>query len=479
MKQKSLFLRYFLICASTVLLSLFILSSLLLLFVPRYFKSEKFELLSTNANIAANVTARNFVSNAYQGISPDLLKTSYELIAQTSESTLFFVNVKGTTLVCSDANACVHTTYNVDKETMQEILKGGWQELGDLSGMYKESYYSVAQPVKLPDGTPIGAIIVSSSAQTIKAIIWDVFKLFLLCALMVLLLSSVMVYAVTARMVRPLKQMAYATKCFSKGDFTQKITVMDNSEIGQLAVAFNNMATDLANLEDSRRNFIANVSHELKTPMTSIIGFVDGILDGTIQPEKQEHYLKIVSAEAQRLSRMVRSMLSIARIEAGEQKIIPKTFNINDTVCQALFSFESSIDEKGLSVEGLDLSEKFMVEADEDLVHQVVYNLVDNAVKFANNGGVISFNYFQQGANTYVGVRNSGDGLSQEECQKIFERFYKADRSRARDKSGFGLGLHIVKSIVNLHGGEVYVRSEEGNYTEFIFTLPTAKKSKK
>ncbi len=478
MKQKSLFLRYFLICASTVLLSLFILATLLLLFVPRYFKSEKFELLSKNANIAANFTAQNFISNAYQGLSHELLDNGYTLIAESSESTMFFLNVTGTTLVCSDKGACVHTTYTVPKDTVDKMLKGNWKELGNLSGMYKQPYYSVAKPVNLPDGRMIGAVVVSSSSETLRVLIFDIFKLFLLCALAVLMLSSILIYVVTSRMVRPLRQMAYATKCFSKGDFTQKISVVDNSEIGQLAVAFNNMATDLANLEDTRRNFIANVSHELKTPMTTIIGFVDGILDKTIPPEKHEYYLSIVSSEAKRLSRMVRSMLSIARIEAGEQTISPTSFDINDTVLKTLFSFESNIEEKRLSVEGIDIEEKFFVEADEDLVHQVIYNLIDNAVKFANEGGKISFNYFQKGPLTFVAVRNSGDGLSQEECKKIFERFYKTDRSRNRDKNGFGLGLHIVKSIVNLHGGEVYVQSEEGKYTEFVFSLPASKKKK-
>ncbi len=478
MKQKSLFLRYFLICASTVLLSLFILSTLLLLFVPRYFKSEKFELLSSNANIAANFTANNFISNAYQGLSHNLLDDGYSLIAQASESTIFFVNVNGTTLVCSHDGACVHTTYTVPKDTMDEILKGDWQELGLLSGMYKEPYYSVAQPVKLPDKRMIGAVIVSSSSQTMRDFIFDIFKLFLLCALAVLVLSSLLIYGVTTRMVRPLRQMAYATKCFSRGDFTKKISVTDNSEIGQLAIAFNNMSDDLANLEDSRRNFIANVSHELKTPMTTIIGFVDGILDGTIPPEKHEYYLSIVSSEARRLSRMVRSMLSIARIEAGEQTISPTCFDINDTVLKTLFSFENSIEAKNLSIEGVDLEEKFYVQADEDLIHQVLYNLIDNAVKFVDDGGAISFNYFSQGSQVFIAVRNTGDGLSEEECRRIFERFYKADRSRNRDKNGFGLGLHIVKSIVNLHGGEVYVRSEEGKYTEFVFSLPSVKKKK-
>ena len=250
-------------------------------------------------------------------------------------------------------------------------------------------------------------------------------------------------------------------------------------KVSELAEAFNNMSTDLANLETSRRTFIANVSHELKTPMTSIIGFVDGILDGTIEKENHEYYLKIVSSEAKRLSRIVRSMLSIERIEAGEQKISPTVFDINDVVCKTLFSFEGKIEEKNLEIKGLDLDEKFYVEADEDLIYQVVYNLIDNAVKFANENGAITINYLAQNQTTFVGIRNSGEGLSKEECQKIFERFYKTDRSRTKDKNGFGLGLHIVKSIVNLHGGNIFVNSEENKYTEFVFSLTTGKKQKK
>ena len=239
-------------------------------------------------------------------------------------------------------------------------------------------------------------------------------------------------------------------------------------------MAFNNMAKSLSNLEAMRRSFVANVSHELRTPMTSIAGFIDGILDGTIAPEKQTHYLHIVSEEVKRLSRLVRSMLNLSRIEAGELKVQTTQFNVLEVICETVFSFEQGINSKHLDIRGLD-TEKIMVEADPDLIHQVVYNLIENAVKFVNDGGYLEFNFNVDGRMTYVGIRNSGEGLSKEEIPKVFDRFYKTDRSRGMDKNGVGLGLYLVRSIINLHGGDIIVKSSPGEYTEFVFSIPTAK----
>ncbi len=225
-----------------------------------------------------------------------------------------------------------------------------------------------------------------------------------------------------------------------------------------------------------RRSFIANVSHELKTPMTSIAGFIDGILDGTIPQEKQRHYLTIVSDEVKRLSRMVRSMLNIAKIEAGEMKLKPTVFDVNEVVLSSIFTFEQMIEKKHLDIRGLEEG-KVMVEADEDLIHQVVYNLLENAVKFVNDGGYIEVSYTVEQKRTYIHIKNSGEGIPKEEISKVFDRFYKTDRSRSMDKTGVGLGLYIVRQIVNLHQGEVIVRSVEGEYCEFSFSVATAPKA--
>ena len=234
---------------------------------------------------------------------------------------------------------------------------------------------------------------------------------------------------------------------------------------------------DIEKEAERQQTFFQNASHELKTPMTSIAGFIDGILDGTIPPERERHYLTLVSDEVKRLSRLVRSMLNIAKIEAGEMKLNPTVFDVNESVLSSIFTFEQTIDAKHLEIRGLEDTGKIMVEADQDLIHQVVYNLLENAVKFANEGGYVEVSYTVDPKRTYINIKNSGDGIPKDEISKVFDRFYKTDRSRSMDKTGVGLGLYIVRSIVNLHQGEVIARSVEGEYCEFSFSVATAPKA--
>ncbi len=301
--------------------------------------------------------------------------------------------------------------------------------------------------------------------------------MYVISAALVMLIAFIIIYFVTSNMVRPLQDMLAATQSFSKGEFSIRVPVEGDDEIAMLAAAFNSMASSLAVMESTRRSFTANVSHELKTPMTTIGGFIDGILDGTIPPERQGYYLRIVSGEVQRLSRMVQSMLAIARIEAGELTIAPVPVEITDIVTRTVFTFEQRLEGKQIEVRGLD-AEKHLVEADADLIHQVVYNLVDNAVKFVDQGGYLEFAYHTEGNMTFISVKNSGAGVAPEEIPKLFDRFYKSDKSRSLDKNGVGLGLSIVKTIMNLHNGDIYIRSEPGQYTEFVFSLPTSVQKK-
>ena len=473
-RQKSIFSKYFIICVACVTLSVVILGVALLFFSTQHFRNERYDLLRKNAENAASLTVANYASNAFDFINYQTVHNGYRLLAVASDTEIFFTDYTGKTLVCSHDYSCVHKTYTVSEKIMEQVKKGEFSEMGRLDGMYKNSYYTVGIPVKTRGETTIGVIFVSSSAESMSGLTSKFTKTVMACILVVLLVAFIMLYAVTAQLVKPIRQMVKATRSFSKGDFTQRISVSDDREIGELALSFNNMAEDLALLESSHRSFVANVSHELKTPMTTIIGFVEGILDGTIPPEQHEHYLNIVLDESKRLSGVVRSMLNIARIETGETKLDITSFDINEVVCQALFPFEKKIEEKRLDIRGLDLEGKIMVDADKGLVHQVVYNLIDNAVKFASVDGYIEFRYIMDKNMAYISVVNSGEGISQEECRYIFDRFYKTDKSRSSDKHGVGLGLHIAKSIVKFHGGDIRVRSEQGKYTEFCFTLPTS-----
>ncbi len=266
--------------------------------------------------------------------------------------------------------------------------------------------------------------------------------------------------------------MSSAAKAFGNGDFSVRVKADTEDEIGQLGLAINNMANSLSNSEGMRRSFIANISHELKTPMTTISGFIDGILDGTIPPERQGHYLKIVSDEVKRLSRLVRSMLDLSKIDNGEMKLTPVTFDLSGTIFSTLLSFEQSIEEKNIDIRGLDGTAPMAVTGDQDLIHQVVYNLIENAVKFTNQDGYIFIGMADSIDRISVTIENSGLGIPTEELPLVFERFYKTDKSRSRDKIGVGLGLYLVKTILKLHGGDISVASTENEYCRFQFYLP-------
>ncbi len=252
-------------------------------------------------------------------------------------------------------------------------------------------------------------------------------------------------------------------------------TGYQNEEIEELAVAFNNMAASMQHSESIRQEFVANVSHELKTPMTTIAGYLDGILDGTIPPEKQRSYMELVSTEVRRLSRLVRNMLDVARLK--DQGIPPEKlsdFDICEEASQALLSFEQRINQKKLNVD-IDMPEfGLTVHAFADAVTQVLYNLLDNAVKFINEGGTLSIRVVQQGGKAVVTIGNTGPTIDPEELPLIFDRFHKTDKSRSTDRDGVGLGLYIVKTIVLTHGEDIYVTSRDDK-TEFTFTMPLKK----
>ena len=232
------------------------------------------------------------------------------------------------------------------------------------------------------------------------------------------------------------------------------------------------MAEALSASESMNRNFIANVSHELKTPMTTIAGFIDGILDGTIPKEKETYYLNIVSQEVKRLSRLVKTMLDLSKIDSGELKLRSARFDLSNTVFVALLSFEKNIEEKNIDIRGLEDCEPQFVDGDPDMIHQVLYNLLENAVKFTNQNGYIEIILKDMNDRHMVSIRNSGPGIPADEVGMIFERFYKTDKSRSQDKNGMGLGLYIVKTIIKLHGGEITVSSVENEFTLFEFWLP-------
>ena len=319
---------------------------------------------------------------------------------------------------------------------------------------------------------PIGTVFVTSSASHYTEYVVTIVKIFCSAGIVIFALIFSFVGVFSYQLTKPLVQMAKAAKAFGNGDFSIRVKANGNDEIGELARAFNTMADSLAASEGMRRSFIANVSHELKTPMTTIAGFIDGILDGTIPRERENYYLNIVTVEVKRLSRLVTSMLALSRIDSGELKMVKRKFNISETVLTTFLTFEQKIEERRIEIRGLEDNPPLYIEGDSDMIHQVVYNLVENATKFTNVGGRIDVDIEDKNSDVWVSITNTGPGIPPEQIGYIFDRFYKTDKSRSVDKNGMGLGLYIVKTIIRLHEGEISAESEEGKYTRFKFRLP-------
>lgn len=384
----------------------------------------------------------------------------------------------GTITACScGLQNCEHLGWQFNRQLLDEIPAEGALFRDSLHiGCYGELRMAALCRVQTREGG-LRYVVSSRSAAAVNQRLSEAIRANVLVVLLVMLLAVPVVWFITQRQMKPIKQMTAAARRMAHGQMDVRVDAddTDTAELNELALAFNNMAQALAKSEQKRQEFVANVSHELKTPMTTISGYMDGMLDGTIPPEQQPKYMEIISGEVKRLSRLVRSMLEVSRIQ--DQGIPPerkRSFDLCQTVGEVLLSFEQKINGKGLEVETELPDQGARTFADPDAITQVVYNLIDNAVKFCPEGGTLGLKIAQtKGGKYLVSVSNTGAGIPADELPLVFERFHKTDKSRSADREGWGLGLYIVKTIIMSHEEDIYVTSRDG-VTEFSFTMPKA-----
>ena len=341
--------------------------------------------------------------------------------------------------------------------------------------LLRENQLAYAVPI-MQEGQMQAAVLVTSPSDRWTGLLNVMSRTIVMACLWIMLAALIAVYFISERVSAPLKEMRRAAKDFAKGDFDRRVVVQGSDEVAELGIAFNQMAQSLENLEKTRNSFMAIVSHDLRSPMTTIAGFIDAIRDGVIPPEKQDHYLEIVSGEVHRLSRLVSDLLDVTRIQAGERKFVMKPFDVCEMGRQILISLEQQIDAKGLQVEFVCDEDSMMTLADHDAIYQTFYNICDNAVKFSCDGGVFRVSISRltdknQKNKLQVSIYNQGQGISEDDLPLVFERFYKGDKSRGLDRRGTGLGLYICKTIITAHGEEIWATSIEGKDCQFSFTL--------
>ena len=436
-------------------------------------QTEESTLRSTADSVSGLVEA---YSAAY--LNDWSFRINLAVAAGASENDILICDAEGTVRICAeDIQYCEHLGQTIGRNNAEHLFRSGSMSLpAAASRLYGEERLAVALPVRLEDGTPLCIILVSMPRAALTNLTGKTLQIFAMVALIVFVAAIAATPYLTRRETKPIRDMAQAAKQIAHGDYNVRVpTGYQNEEIEELAVAFNNMTLALQNSDTVRQEFVANVSHELKTPMTTIAGYLDGMTDGTIPEDKHDYYMNLVSSEVRRLSRLVRNMLEVSRLhDQGIPQDQLVDFDICEAAGQALLSFEQRINRKNLNVD-IDLPEfGVTVRALPDAVTQVLYNLMDNAVKFVNEGGTLSVRIVPRGSSAVVTIGNTGPTIAPEELPLIFDRFHKTDKSRSTDRDGAGLGLYIVKTIVLAHGEDIYVTSRDGR-TEFTFTMPMSR----
>lgn len=436
---------------------------------------------STISELQQNSDAISQLASAYYSEGTELNRdfmVNLDVASKVSNTDTVIFDANGQILMCSDVlNGCSHQNLQLDKNYMQQVIEnGGDVDTRRLPELYEETRYMVATPiVDCVTGENRGIVLVSKPTTDTSMVLTRISNIFLTVSFLAIILSVMVIFVPIRRQNDPLKQVANAARSFGHGDLDARVRLTENypEEVEDLARAFNNMAQELQKSEYQRKEFVANVSHELKTPMTTISGYIDGILDGTIPQARQRYYLQIVSDETKRLSRLVRSMLDISRLQ--DQGGVPEDkkihFDMEECAGQVLVTFEQKITNKKLNVDVDMPAHPVYTHACEDYVTQIVYNLIDNAVKFCPEGGTLGLKIREGGNKVYISIFNDGETIPPDELPLVFDRFHKIDKSRSQSRDGWGLGLYIVKTMVCSHGENISVSSRDGR-TEFTFTMP-------
>ena len=445
-----------------------------------YFAKDRYETLDQVVGVAER-TAQYLVQKAAlpEGDELEALSTKLEIIGESAEAYLFFTDNDGNVMLASNPDMLNDAVVDIDFRTSTNAAPdpdGGerYHLFSDLDGTLTEKSYIAVVRLVDSQSYPSGWLFLCSSGRQLTEFKQQFWSNFLLSACVMLLCASILTKILMRQLTDPLQKVTDAAQRFGGGDLSVRVEgVEGEGEVADLARTFNRMADNIQMNDNSRGQFMGNIAHELRTPMTTIKGFVDGMLDGTIPPDMQNHYLQLVSEETGRLARLIQNMLDLSKLESGEYQVNARMFNIWDTLTGVALSAEQRINDGMIEIEGLTMDEKALVYADPDLIHQVVYNLLDNAIKFTPAGGTIRFSVEKLGPETEIAVWNSGQGISPEALPYVFQRFYKEDRSRGLHARGAGLGLNICKVLVNLSGGQIRVESQQGEWCRFVFTLPS------
>ncbi len=478
---KSLFAKYISVFMLIILISFSLVIGMISAIIAQYSEQAKVEIMETTTSSTVAFFEKKMAKEQGRNLrelvvveADDIGSMLTVASVHSQDMTLLLVDRDGAILlVDGKEEANIGGGATIPASWMERALNGSLLlENEAIEGVFSTQHAISSQPVHDADGAVCGIVLICADTMMMADLLEVIVKAIIVAILWVLLAALLAVYLISDRVIAPLKEISRAAKEFASGKFDVRVPVRGKDEVAELAVAFNSMAEAMDNYDTMRNTFMSNVSHDLRSPMTSISGFIDGILDGVIPPEKHRYYLQIVSSEIQRLSRLVASLLDLSRIQAGERKFAMAPFDICEMGREILISFEQKINARALEVDFYCDEERMLVEADRDAIYQILYNLCDNAIKFSSDGSLLQLRIvYQKNRKVEVSVYNEGQGVSPTDLPYVFERFYKSDKSRGLNKTGVGLGLFISKTIIDAHGESIWVESEYGKNCCFHFTL--------
>lgn len=468
MRNKSIRYYFFTSITTVLVASVLVMGMVQTYVVTTYFRMEKEKQIRD-----ISLAIAQSVKDGEQQIADSALE-SIHYMAEISNALVFFTTADGEVLFGVGEGAPENGQIMDDKILENIQLNRELRESGDLGGLFATSHYTSGIQLTDGAGATLGYVFVSSDSSFMNVDISETMSTFVMSAGVVLLVSSLLALALTNRTVIPIRKVADAARRFGEGDYSARVPVEGDDELAQLAITFNEMANSFEATDTSRRSFMGNIAHELRTPMTTIKGFIDGMLDGTIPLDQRDKYLAVVSDEVGRLARLTKNMLDVSRLEAGEYTPNIVSFDILSTATNVFISAEQRLEEKNLSVKGLDLQKPTMVMGDQDFVHQILFNLVDNAIKFSKANSEIEIHVETSKGMVVTSVKNTGGSIAPESMAYVFDRFYKGDKSRGVNTKGAGLGLHISKVLVGMMGGRIWVDCQQDEWTRFSFTLPAS-----
>lgn len=468
MKNKILY-RIIISYILAVVFSFFLTSFLNSHLTYKHFLKQEQEALYREANYIAG----SYVSDYYSRTTPvNSMATQLKAISLYIESDIMFIATDGKVII-DTGNKGIPLIENFDLTNYADKH----YTIDNFFGVYDSDYLSVYYPVVYNFSTR-GYVVISKPvslirAQSDKAFVYNYITLIVCYTI----LAGILVYF-NRYVSKPVNRMIDTITAYTKGNFTEKTGIKRNDEIGRLAVSLDYMASEFSNVNEYQRKFITNISHDFRSPLTSIKGYLEAMLDGTIPPEMQEKYLNIVISETERLTTLTNNILTVNTVSDKGTVLDIQSFDITKVIKSTIETFQGECEKKKIHFKLLFSEKTLNVIADKTKIEQVVYNLIDNAIKFSNNESSIIISASEKGDHIIISVKDFGIGIPKESIPKIWDRFYKSDLSRGKDKKGSGLGLAIVKEIIVAHDEYIDVISTEGVGTEFIFALPKDKESR-